>query len=710
MSYMAPAKPLLLLLRALRNAVANQLIQCCRHLWTISWRFLQHCGIVLLKLGRFVTRTSQNMPYQTFKGNDWQRSRVEAGPAGNTQILASLLPTDLHRPQSQQSSRRLASGPSLISSSSGFSLNIIPPGDAASVTSSHFERRSSRGDSMTIHSGNSMSSQTFRVSPGANGSRVSVVVPASLLLSAGDVVGPGASGNTGFSQGISDKIYPLMPHKVPRYKRERFIDDKCATYKLDANQDNFSMGELPNGWEQYTHPEGQPYFYFAEKRIITECWIWDREMFRILDEFINQFEDFIRSRNMTQPDDADLLLEVNIEDEVNWCGYYYVSGSTRSVFWLEPFDISTHVSEVRGDVDPTHIKLYLEYQYWYHWDLFPNVGDPTDKIYDLVANTIADARTDIQSSRTSTVNHSKEDLKEMAEIVEGMKSRKFSASHWCLGRFMQLIIKDRFINYHGQYGARLNFSQSIHSNNPPENTWFFTIVSLLLLSAPNVHLKSLNELWVDQITLKARWVKFFVKMNSQWGEHIVHASILLNANVAFLAIPSNDPSNNTTLQSTRTAAQIASYLSIVTSFASMLLALLLVRQHKAKERESLDVGEYHRYVHTHTSSKYSFEGLAVVYSLPYALLTWGYVLFTPCDHMFMCSYILQHGNFPCGIPAYVLCEIEHTCALRCCSCHGANLWTYLMVHLDVLGKFPVAEGLLELLEEEEGEFMHNQSR
>ncbi|KAG5726715.1 hypothetical protein E4T56_gene8988 [Termitomyces sp. T112] len=420
-----------------------------------------------------------------------------------------------------------------------------------------------------------------------------------------------------------------MPHKVPRYKRERFIKDKYATYKLSANQDKFSIGELPNGWEQYTHPEGQPYFYHAEKRIITECWIWDREMFKILDEFINQFEDFIRSRNMTKPDDADLLLEVNIEDKVYWCGYYYVSASTRSVFWLESFDISTHVSEVRGDVYPTHIKLYLEYQYWFHWDLFPNVTGPTtDDIYGLVVNTIVDARTDVLSSRTSTVNYSKEDLIEMNAIVDLARNNKSFASNWCLGRFMQLIIKDRFINYHGEYGARLDSLQSIYSDGSPSRTWLIEIFSPLLFFAPNVHLKDLNELWVDKITIKPRWMKFFVKMNGQWGEHIVHASILLNANVAFLSIPSNDPSNDSSiLQSTRTAAQIASYLSIGASFASMLLALMLVRQHKAKEWDSLGnslgVGQFHKYVEAHHHSKYGFEALAITYSLPYALLIYG---------------------------------------------------------------------------------------
>lgn len=58
------------------------------------------------------------------------------------------------------------------------------------------------------------------------------------------------------------------------------------------------------------------------------------------------------------------------------------------------------------------------------------------------------------------------------------------------------------------------------------------------------------------------------------------ASILLTANVAFLAIPSNN-SNNLYI---RSATQIASYVSVVASSSSMMLALLLRRQHRTRER------------------------------------------------------------------------------------------------------------------------------
>ncbi|KNZ80759.1 hypothetical protein J132_04264, partial [Termitomyces sp. J132] len=401
-------------------------------------------------------------------------------------------------------------------------------------------------------------------------------------------------------------------------------------------------GELPPGWKQLTHPEGQPYFYHSGKRIITECWLWDPQMFKNLNCFIDRFEEFTQERNLTQRGDVDLLLEVNrnltkrgdvglllevnVEDEISWCGYYYVWASTRTVFWLEHFDLSSHVPELKGHVSSTYTKAYLEYQYWYHWNLFPNIHDVDDDIYDLVANTIADARTDVHTSRSSTVTLTKEQLKEMAEIVEGMKT------------------KARYQNYYGQYGARLDYEQSVYSNKPPEETLLFKIFSPLLFFAPNVSLKSLNEVWVDGITIRARCLDFFFQMNIQWRGHIVHASILLNANVAFLAIPSNDPSNNTlTLQSNRTGAQIISYLSIVTSLASMLLASMLVRKHSSKQYDSLYdytfvsfmsvlMAEVHslnqsKYLDTHHHPKYGFEALAIIYSLPYVLLMWGMATF-----------------------------------------------------------------------------------
>ena len=61
----------------------------------------------------------------------------------------------------------------------------------------------------------------------------------------------------------------------------------------------------------------------------------------------------------------------------------------------------------------------------------------------------------------------------------------------------------------------------------------------------------------------------------------LQGTVLLNANVAFLAIPSVDPGDHV-----RTPAQLASYLSIIASIGSTVTGLLLLRQHRTKPQDA----------------------------------------------------------------------------------------------------------------------------
>jgi hypothetical protein len=159
----------------------------------------------------------------------------------------------------------------------------------------------------------------------------------------------------------------------------------------------------------------------------------------------------------------------------------------------------------------------------------------------------------------------------------------------------------RFHNFYGAYGARLSRAHSVHGLPPRRRSNLIKTLSPMLFSAPNVHLAAMDALWVDKLTLNIPWSEFFKGLIEEWKGHTVYvlksilslnpkltpyqASILLNANVAFLAIPSNDPGDDFKLFH-RSPTQIASYLSIISSSASMLLALLLVRQYQARNRHT----------------------------------------------------------------------------------------------------------------------------
>ncbi|KAF9461552.1 hypothetical protein BDZ94DRAFT_1263376 [Collybia nuda] len=422
----------------------------------------------------------------------------------------------------------------------------------------------------------------------------------------------------GNTEEVADHIYSLNFYYSP-------ICEDPAVEVRPVNRD-FCQKVLPEGWVEHIHPEGRPTFYNEEKRIITESWILDREIYKYLTDSFLLLEDFVRARGYNFPQDCHLVLDVEEKmDEIDhyWCGYYYVSHSTRSIFWLEKMDISLFFAAAGAEVEEARIKIHMEYQYWYHWGLFPNVNELTIPILDLMTNHIRDAHIDILTSPQHTaVPFNLEEINNWTTIVRD--ARHDRPTTWFVGRFMSYLCHSRFHNFYGRYGARLARSIPIRGLLPRRWSNLIKTLSPLLFSAPNVHLKVMEELWVDKLTLKIPWSKFFTQIVGEWKAHTVNASILLNANVALLAIPSSDPGDSTKVFS-RSPTQIASYLSVIASSASMLLGLLLLRQYQ--NMDGSNVEDTNKFLEKSYHPTRGHETLAILYSLPYALLVWSLMTF-----------------------------------------------------------------------------------
>jgi len=173
----------------------------------------------------------------------------------------------------------------------------------------------------------------------------------------------------------------------------------------------------------------------------------------------------------------------------------------------------------------------------------------------------------------------------------------------------------KFLNFYGQPEARLNRDQSVHGTRTNKRTWFIKTISLFLFSAPDVHLNTLQKIWVDSIMHKAVWEAAVKKMNDEWRECIIYASLLLIANVTFLGKQSIDANKS----------QIAGYCSISTSIGSIILGQFLVRQNETKNRDT--AVDAQRFLGDRAHPLFGLELLAVMFSLPYALLMWSMVSF-----------------------------------------------------------------------------------
>ncbi|EGO01104.1 hypothetical protein SERLA73DRAFT_159633 [Serpula lacrymans var. lacrymans S7.3] len=144
----------------------------------------------------------------------------------------------------------------------------------------------------------------------------------------------------------------------------------------------------------------------------------------------------------------------------------------------------------------------------------------------------------------------------------------------------------------------------------------------------NVHRKALHKLFVDAaITSPLAWNKFIDKISNELQEQNLLATMLLNANVGFLAIQTVDNGSNIGVNDnvTRSPIQVASYVLLVASVGSIILGLILLRHNRTEVRETVE--EAVIFLNKMGHEKYGQEALPLICSLPYVLLMWGMLLF-----------------------------------------------------------------------------------
>jgi hypothetical protein len=83
---------------------------------------------------------------------------------------------------------------------------------------------------------------------------------------------------------------------------------------------------------------------------------------------------------------------------------------------------------------------------------------------------------------------------------------------------------NRFLNLHGEPGARLESSQSIYTPEPEKDSILMMILSPLMIYGPQSHLRRLEQTIVDYIASKRTWKVFSEKIFEEWKETTLYAS------------------------------------------------------------------------------------------------------------------------------------------------------------------------------------------
>ncbi|KAI0031343.1 hypothetical protein K488DRAFT_86887 [Vararia minispora EC-137] len=456
----------------------------------------------------------------------------------------------------------------------------------------------------------------------------------------------------------------LQTGDFPRYSRRAIIPKELNTiqrYPLDSEYPHWADKDPEDmyPWIPATHPEGQLYFYHADRPIYTEAYLYQKafrgEIADLL-EYLDACIEWFVQRDGENPlgGNRELVVEVGDVDvilpdgttPINW-KYYIVDHDSKSLLWLRNHDVTAYVREyVHGAWSPSHYHYLTQSWYWLHCTFFPTGHRaPLDKEeIRRLAGLLDYAILDGMMSATSTNNFTADELRWMNDIVQhaekqsederGITPELLAA----VARMHSWIARWRFINFHGQRGVRLDVRQSVHQvdSQKRKRTLFIRILVLPLFLAPQQYLMELEDIYVDATISLPSWHRYFKKLLDEWDRL---ATVILTANVSFLAIPdvlqfpNNSPSESPTNNiqpfppPLRSGPAILSYLSTIVVLGSIMIGLLLARQNRAQTETSTDAAQAQKYLSRQESRFFGFEPLVVLYSLPYALLIWATGLF-----------------------------------------------------------------------------------
>ncbi|KAK0189894.1 hypothetical protein F5146DRAFT_1139392 [Armillaria mellea] len=429
--------------------------------------------------------------------------------------------------------------------------------------------------------------------------------------------------------------YILWNAEIPSTSLSR--EDKHINYEIARLSVSLVRSEPPQPWISYIHPEGARYFCCEHNlfTIYTDARLFDLEILQAVRHFVDRVDEYLTCHDIVvlfDPKEVDLVLDVTLsESKRTVCGYYFAYHANRTVFWLDDFESSERLwFKTNGVTSSDHILHEIQSQYWHHCALFPSPRCASQAVIDELRDIVLHAIGDSIVSSTSTVSYSMEELRGMLQLLP-VKSRETGPG---VSRIAFIVMKrfahERFLQFYGEPAARLNRGTSIYDKNRVhKRSLLFHILKCLLFAASCAHLREIEYMLSDGLLSQVAWRDFVEKICKDWSHLTLYSTVLINADIAFLSIQSVDASPPSS------PLKIVIYLSILSSLGSLFFALLLLRRNNP--RANISTCEAVKIMNSYQDSSCRYDSIAIIYSLPYALLIWG-ILFFVAAFAIMCLW------------------------------------------------------------------------
>ncbi|KAG1894915.1 uncharacterized protein F5891DRAFT_699865 [Suillus fuscotomentosus] len=415
---------------------------------------------------------------------------------------------------------------------------------------------------------------------------------------------------------------PIIPGQIRRYERNQF-QDQNEDFEIQKGPLDYSEELVPvSGWEPLTHPEGALFFYHSYDRVFTDVDVRDpgsAVTMGTMGEVVKEAYKEARKAH-TFHASVELTLEhMEVDGEEKW-GYYFVDHDRHVIFWPEPYKSGDLLDNVRGVKRKSHIKYALESQYWLHIELFPNKRFLPQYVLVRLKEIVMFTQADNITSEKSLATFTPDQVSSMLDLMDPLMSsvdKEHEHSVWIVARFMGDFCSDKFANFCGQPGARLDVDQSLYGDSVPHpKSVLFRVMNVILFGSPDAQSKALHKIWVDYTIVQRRWKNFINRLNNEWNGYTIFSTVMLAVDISFLAVP---PVQN------QVPAILVLYMSTLCALGSLVISLVLAGQVNDSRRDSAE--SVASFMLEMSQSVLGLESLALMLSLPYALLIWGMAFF-----------------------------------------------------------------------------------
>ncbi|KAF8125999.1 hypothetical protein EV363DRAFT_1349481 [Boletus edulis] len=180
-------------------------------------------------------------------------------------------------------------------------------------------------------------------------------------------------------------------------------------------------------------------------------------------------------------------------------------------------------------------------------------------------------------------------------------------------RLMHIFARNKFINFHGQECARLDADVYLFDEEHWEDWMIFKVLNFFLFWSLKEHTMRLRRVWANHIIIRPRWKDFVTRVTDELTRYTTFSTIMLAANVAFLAAPG-----------VTVPLQFIVYGSALMTTTSIVISFVLLNVYA--NPKFVDPATATNIL-SDISKKVGIPYLAITHSLPMALLIWAISLF-----------------------------------------------------------------------------------